>query len=630
MSAGRHRAEGPPSLADMLADDRVHLFDGAMGTVLYGRGVFVNVCYDALAVDQPEIVASIHREYVAAGAEIVETNTFGANPVKLSAFGLADRTEELNREAARLALGATAGRARVVGAVGPLGIRIEPWGPTSIDEARAHFRRQMDPLLAAGVDGLLLETFADPREVEVALEAARAAAADAGGGRPILVQITVAEDGRTPYGADAARELIRLADAGADAVGLNCSVGPAVLLDVLEEVGERIAVPLLAQPNAGLPRTVRGRKMYMASPEYMARYASRFADVGVRFVGGCCGTTPEHTAHIARVVRGLHARPAPASSLPGPAAPPATTPLPLGERSRLGAALERGDLITTIELTPPRGWDPSAMVAAARACGVAGITAVTLLDRPHGRSRLGAMAAAALVLRDAGVEPVLHYTCRDRNMMGMLSDLLGAAAQGIRNVLLVSGDPPVQGPYPDATTVFDIDAIGLTNVVSGLNRGVDPGGEAIGAPTSFVVAVAANPGAVDQERERSRLRWKAEAGAHLVITQPVFDRETLASFLTATSDAPLPVLVGLWPFTSLRNAEFLAHEVPGVAVPTVILERMRLAQEQGAEAARAEGIAIAREVRAAVAGLPRVAGFHVSTPGDDVDAALAVLADERP
>lgn len=614
-----------PTLSELLADDRVHVFDGAMGTVLYGRGVFVNVCYDALAVEEPELVAGIHREYVEAGAEILETNTFGANPVKLSAFGLADETETLNRAAARIAVEAAGGRARVVGAVGPLGIRIEPWGPTSVDEARALFRRQMDALLEGGVDGLLLETFADPHEVEVALRAARAASGD----RPVLVQITVGEDGRTAYGADAARELVRLEAAGADAVGLNCSVGPAVLLDVLEEAAELVTVPLLAQPNAGLPRTVRDRKIYMASPDYMARYARRFADAGVRFVGGCCGTTPEHVARIAQTVRGLHPRHG-SASVGAPAEAVRHPPVPLEERSALGAALASGTPITTVELLPPHGWDPAPLIAAARACAEAGVTAVTLVDSPRGPSRMATPAAAALVEREAGVEAIMHYTCRDRNMMGMLSDLLGAAAQGVDNLLLVSGDPPVQGPYPDATVVFDIDAIGLTNVAVGLNRGVDPGGAALSAPTRFVVAVAANPGAVDQERERSRFRWKAEAGADLAVTQPVFDVDALRRFLDATADHRLPVVVGLWPLLSLRNAEFLAHEVPGMVVPDRILERMRRAQAAGTSAARAEGIAIAREVRDAVAGMDRVAGVHVSTPLGDVEAALAVLDDRDP
>lgn len=612
----------PPTLRELLDDGEVHLFDGAIGTVLYERGVFLNVSYDLLAVDEPERVATVHREYIDAGSEVIETNTFGANPVRLSAFGLDHRTEEINRAAARLAVAAAAGQARVVGAVGPLGIRIEPWGPTSAAEARAHFRRQMDALVEGGVDGILLETFADPHEALIALEAA----GEAAGGRPVLAQLTVGEDGRTVYGADAIPSLARLEAAGADAVGLNCSVGPAVLLDLLEEAAAQIRVPLLAQPNAGLPRIVRDRKMYMASPDYMARFARRFIEAGVRFVGGCCGTTPRHLAQMARTVRGLRPRHPAAATRVG-VERTAHAPTPLAERSTLGAALASGRWIRTVELLPPHGWDARPLLAAARDCAAADVTAVALVDSPRGPSRMATTAAAALIQRDAGIEALMHYTCRDRNMMGMLSDLLGAAAQEVHNVLLVSGDPPVQGPYPDATAVFDIDAIGLTNLVSGLNRGVDPGGAALSAPTPFVVAVAANPGAVDQERERSRFRWKAEAGADLAVTQPVFDVETLCRFLDATAEHPLPLLVGLWPFLSLRNAEFLAHEIPGTNVPALTLERMREAQSRGPAAARAEGIAIAREMLEAVAGLPRVAGVHVTAPQGDVAAALAVLGE---
>ncbi len=611
----------------MLEDGRLHVVDGAMGTLLYSRGVFVNVCYDALVLEEPEMVRGIHEEYVAAGAEILETNTFGANPVKLSSFGLDQRTEEINLAAARLAAEAAAGRARVLGAVGPLGVRIEPWGPTSVHEARQHFLRQMRALVDGGVDGLLLETFADVHEMEVALAAAR----DAAQGRPVFAQMTVGEDGRTPYGTSGVEALERLAGLGADAVGLNCSVGPAELLDVLEEAADVVAVPLVAQPNAGLPRTIRDRKMYMASPEYMARYARRFVDAGIRFVGGCCGTTPEHIAHVHRVVQGLQPRHShvQVQERRERAGEPGTEPLPLAERSALGRALAEGRFAATVELAPPRGWDATAMVAAARKAGARGVTAVSVLDAPRGRSRMAALPAATLILAE-GVEPVMHYTCRDRNMMGMLSDLLGAAAAGVRNLLLVSGDPPVQGPYPDATAVFDIDSIGLTNVVAGLNRGLDPGGTGIGGPTPFVIGVALNPGAVDRERELSRFRWKVEAGADFAVTQPVFDVDVLARFLDDARPHEVPVLVGLWPFTSVRNAEYLAHEVPGVTVPDAVMQRMHDAETRGPGAVRAEGVALAREVLARVRQVPGVAGVYVNSPDGDMDTALAVLDDALP
>lgn len=619
-------AQSQPSLRALLDDDRVHLFDGAMGTLLYGQGRFVNQCYEALVLDEPELISAIHRDYVEAGAEIIETNTFGANPVKLSGFGLEGRTEEINRAAAQVARAAAAGRALVVGGVGPLGIRIEPFGPTSADEARTHFRRQMDALIEGGVDGLLLETFADPREVEVALSAAREAVAQAGRDVPVLVQITVGEDGRTPLGSDAVDELSRLAQQGADAVGLNCSVGPMTLLEVLEEAADVVDVPLLAQPNAGLPRTVRDRKMYLASPEYMARYARRFAEAGVRFVGGCCGTTPEHVTRMRAALAGLQPKRAQLQVRPESRVE-AHASVPLAERSQLGAALAEGRPVSLVELRPRRGWSMQGLLDDARRCQAHGVDAVTLVDAASRRSRMSTLAASAHVLRETGLEPVMHYTCRERNMMGMLSDLLGAAGLGIHNLFLVSGDPPAQGPYRDATAVFDIDSIGLTNVAAGLNRGLDPGGADIGAPTPFVIAVSASPGAVDMERELSRVRWKAEAGADFAITPPVFDVDELRRFLEAIREHDLPLIIGIWPLLSLRNAEYLAYEVPGVRVPEAALDRLRALNEHGdAAAVRAEGIRMARELRHQVLELDGVAGLHLHTPNDDLDAALAVLA----
>lgn len=606
-------------LRELLDDGRVHVFDGAMGTLLYARGVFVNVCYDALVVDEPDLVRRIHAEYAAAGAEILETNTFGANPVKLSAHGLDERTEEINREAARLARDAGGGTV-VVGAIGPLGIRIEPWGPTATEEAEAYFRRQAAGLLEGEVDGFILETFADVHEIAAACRAVRALC-----DLPVFAQMTIGEDGQTSYGTSPEGVVEELDKLGADVLGLNCSVGPAIILDAMETMVARTRRPLSAQPNAGLPRTVRDRKIYMASPEYMASYTRRLIDAGVRFVGGCCGTTPEHIRRMSETVRSLQPRHADVRVRipPGTDGSPATTPVPLEERSSFGAALARGDFLTTVELVPPRDWNASEMLRRARRAQAAGVHAVNVVDSPRGRSLMAAIPAGLLVQQHTGVEAVVHYTCRDRNMMGMLSDLLGAAAGGIRNVLLVSGDPPAQGPWPDSTAVFDIDSVGLTNVVNGLNHGVDPGGNALGAPTPFVVGVAADPGAVDPDREVERFMWKVDAGAEFAVTQPVFDPAALERFLEATRAWPIPVMVGLWPLTSLRNAEFLANEVPGVVVPDAVVERMRKAQARGAEAAREEGTRIAREVLESVRSLVR--GVHVSAPGGDVDGALRVL-----
>jgi homocysteine S-methyltransferase len=611
----------PDTLREVLADGRVHVLDGAMGTVLYSRGVFVNVCYDALVLDEPDMVRRVHEDYVRAGAELLETNTFGANPVKLSAHGLEARTVEINRAAAELARGAARGRALVLGSIGPLGIRIEPWGPTAAGEAEGHFGPQVEGLLEGGVHGFVLETFADVNELAAAYRAVRART-----DLPVIAQMTVGEDGKTTYGT-AADALARELDAmGAEVVGLNCSVGPAAMLDALEAMDEATAKPLSAQPNAGLPRTVKDRKIYMASPEYMARYARRLIDAGVRFIGGCCGTTPEHIKQLAGAVASLQPRHATVSVRAAPAgdaeAAEAAAP-PLAERSGLGAKLASGVFATSVELLPPRGWDASVVLEAARQARAGGADAVSIVDNPGGRTRMAAIPAGMIVLQGAGIEPIVHYTCRDRNMLGMLSDLLGAAAGGLRNLLLVSGDPPVQGPYPDSTAVFDIDSIGLTNLVAGLNRGVDPGGSSlVGGPTRFVVGVAANPGAPDLEREVERFLWKVEAGADFAITQPLFGAEALERFLGRTG-ARIPIVAGVWPLTSLRNAEFLANEVPGVLVPDEALERMRRAQTRGPEHAREEGVALAREVLELVRA--RVSGVQVSAPGGDVQVALAVL-----
>jgi len=605
-------------MKDLIHDGRVHVFDGAMGTLLYSRGVFVNVCYDELNLSRPQLVSSIHAEYVAAGAEVLETNTFGANPVKLSSYGLEDRTEELNRVAAELAKTAASGQAVVAGAIGPLGIRIEPWGPTSLAEATHFFRRQVSGLLEGGVQGFVLETFSDMSEIGCAIEAVRACC-----DLPIFAQMTLGQDGKTAYGSDAPHVAAGLEAAGAHVIGLNCSVGPAVMLDAIEDMSEATSLPLSAQPNAGLPRTVRDRKMYLASPEYMGQYASRMIDVGVSFVGGCCGTTPDHTRKMREAVEVLQPRHVSVSVAATVVEQPTLSdPIPLEARSAWGRKLARGLSVASVEIIPPHSWDASALTEPARELKVAGVDAVSIVESPRSGSRMGALAASLIIEREVGIEPIVHYTCRDKNMLSMISDLLGAAACGLRNVLVVSGDPPPMGPYPDATAVFDIDSIGLTNVLHGLNRGVDPGNNSIGPPTEFVQGVALNQGVVDQEREISRFRYKVEAGADFAITQPVFNVDGLRSFLDQT-DSVIPVVAGIWPLQSLRSAEFLANEMPGVQVPPEIVERMRRAQESGPDAATEEGVQIALETIDAIR--PLVQGFHLTAPHRRVGIALRVL-----
>ena len=412
-------------------------------------------------------------------------------------------------------------------------------------------------------------------------------------------------------------------DSGADVIGLNCSVGPAVMLDALEDMAEVTQLPLSAQPNAGLPRNVRDRKIYLASPDYMAQYARRMIDVGVRFVGGCCGTTPDHTRRMRDSVAALQPK-HPIVTIRDRAnnSHSATNPVPLEQRSAWGRKLARGEQVASVEIIPPHSWDASAVTSPARELKVSGVDAVSIVESPRSRSRMGALSAALIVEREVGIETIVHYTCRDKNMLGMISDLLGAAAAGIRNVLVVSGDPPVMGPYPDTTVVFDIDSIGLTNVVQGLNQGIDPGGNTIGAPTEFVQGVAINHGSVDQERERSRFEYKVDAGANFATTQPVFSPKALEQFLDATTPE-IPIVAGIWPLTTLRNAEFLANEVPGVHVPTELVDRMRRAHLSGADAALEEGVAIALELINATQDF--VQGFHLTAPNRKVQVALRVL-----
>jgi homocysteine S-methyltransferase len=606
-----------PTLRDRIGDTRVHVLDGAMGTMLYSRGVFVNVCYDELNLSQPALVQEVHEAYVNAGAEILETNTFGANPVKLSSHGLDDETETINRSAVAIARRAANGRALVVGAIGPLGIRLEPWGPTAREEAIGFFSRQVRGLLEGEVDGLILETFSDLHELEAALCAVKGLT-----DLPVIAQMTVSQEGNTSYGTSVETIATKLTELGADVIGLNCSVGPAAMLDAIERMVELTDRPVSAQPNAGLPRAVDDRRIYLASPEYMGSYARRMIQAGARFVGGCCGTTPDHIRKIHAYVASLQPK---LASVGVPASPPSgvagVDPVALGERSRLGQKLASGKLITTVEILPPKGWDPAEMIEHCRTLQKAGVDAVNVLDSARAQSRMGVVPAALIVQREVGLEAVFHYTCRDRNMLGMLSDLLGAAAGGLRNVLVVTGDPPAMGPYPDSTAVFDIDSIGLTNLLHRLNQGLDPGGNSIGKPTRFVVGVAVNQGA-DVEKELQRFAWKVGAGADFAVTQPVFDAEQLGRFLERAG-SPIPVIAGIWPLASLRNAEFLANEVPGVNVPQSVVERMRRAQELGTAAARAEGVTIAAEMIEAVKHL--VQGIQVSAPAGRVDAALQVL-----
>jgi homocysteine S-methyltransferase len=610
----------------LLDPDQVVVFDGAMGTMLYARGVFINQCYDELVLRSPDLVKDIHMEYVRAGADVIETNSFGANRAKLSQYGLEGQVATINRRAAQLAREVAGTERLVAGALGPLGVRLEPYGPTSRVEARGQFEEQLYALKDGGVDCFLLETFSDLEELEQAILAARAVDA----GTPIIAQATVGPEQRTTFGATP-EDIARVLDKWeVDIIGLNCSVGPQTILESIERMAATTQRKLSAQPNAGMPREVGGRSMYMASPEYMATYARHLVNAGAKIIGGCCGTTPSHTRAMVEGVRPLSPRSRITSITDRAAAKPTTTKpiaqesVALSMRSRLGAKLSAGKFVTSVEIVPPRGIETTRLEEDAAALARMGVDAINVPDGPRAQSRMGAIATS-LIIEKQGIESVTHYACRDRNLLGMLSDLLGASALGLRNLLLITGDPPKMGPYPDATAVFDIDAIGLTNLVSKLNRGLDPGNNSIGRPTSFVIGVGVNPAAIDPLHELQRFHWKVEAGAEYAITQPVFDPSQLESFLEATAADRIPLVAGIWPLVSARNAEFLANEVPGVTVPNEILDRMRRANGRSKEHALAEGILIAREMLDRVRG--SVQGVQVSAPFGKIEYALDVLQD---
>ena len=609
-------------------DERVLVCDGAMGTMLYAKGVFINKSFDALNVTQPDLVAEVHQEYVRAGADIVETNTFGANRIKLGSFGLADKLHAINEQGARIARHAADDKAYVAGAIGPLGIRIEPWGKTGIDEARAYFKEQAAALAAGGVDLFILETFRDLNEIGAAIDAVRSVS-----DLPIVAQMTTEEDGNTLDGTPPEKFAPALEQRGATIIGVNCAVGPAPMLDTIERMEAATRRRLSAQPNAGQPRDVEGRNIYLCSPDYMASYARRFIMHNVRVVGGCCGTTPEHIRQIKSAVRAMapavlkgdvEERSAKASAeRPARASGEtiASPPVARERKSRLANALARGNFVVAVELLPPRGYQTDQVIERARRLKIGGVDVINIPDGQRAGARISALSLAVLIEQQAGIETVLHYSCRDRNLLGIQSDLLGAHAMGVRNLMLVTGDPGRVGDYPDATAVFDVDSIGLTNVVSRLNRGCDVGGQSIGAPTAFHVGVSVNPGASNLEQELRRFDYKVEAGAEFVITRPIFDLRGLEPFVRRIESARLPIVAGVFPFESARNAEFLANEVPGVRVPDALLDRMRVAE--GRDGAAQEGIAIAREIAAELRGV--VQGVQVSTQSGDIDAALAVL-----
>jgi methionine synthase / methylenetetrahydrofolate reductase(NADPH) len=597
---------------------RVLVADGAMGTMLYSKGVFINRCFDELNLSSPALVKEVHEEYVKAGAEILETNTFGANRARLAAYGLAEKLVAINQAGVRLAREAAGDAAFVAGSVGPLGVRIEPLGPTSFAEARSVFREHVAALVEAGVDLVILETFSVLKELREAIFAARDAAGD---DITLVAQVTIDDYGNMPDGTSTETFTRQLDLWPVDAAGLNCSAGPKVMLETIEKMVRHTSKPLTAMPNAGHPSTVEGRKIYLCSPEYMAQYARRFLWAGVRIIGGCCGTTPEHIKLLRNEARSLqpgHARSEAAVEEPAVTAQ-ALAEVPVAEKSSLGAKLAQGKFVSFVEILPARGVNAAKELAGAKLCAEHGIDCINVPDGPRASARMSAQVTCQLIQQHAGIEAVLHFCCRDRNILGIQSELLGAHAAGIRNLICITGDPPRMGAYPAATAVFDVDAIGLVNIVHNLNRGLDIGGNPMGSQTSLLIGVGANPGALNFDEEMRRFEWKVQGGAEFVVTQPVFDIDLLERFVRRAAPFRIPVLAGIWPMLSHRNAEFMVNEL-NVPVPAEFMERMRRADTT--EKARQEGVAIAREMLGRIGKL--VAGVQLSAPFGRYEMALEV------
>jgi methionine synthase I (cobalamin-dependent)/5,10-methylenetetrahydrofolate reductase len=620
--------------ASRLFDGATVLCDGAMGTMLYARGVFINRCYDELNLSQPELIKEVHSEYLQAGAEVVETNTFGGNRFRLGQHGLQDQVRAINLAGVKLARECVnqirdkqACEAFVAGSIGPLGVRLEPLGKVGLEEAQEAFAEQIVALAeggpGVGADLLIIETMTSLTEAEQAILAARRVAP----GIRVVVMMTVDEDGNCLDGASAETAAIKLTEWGADAVGCNCSAGPATVLSVIERMRPVTTLPLAAMPNAGIPRAVEGRTIYLTSPEYMASFTRKLVKAGATIVGGCCGTTPSYTRAMKSSLRALGAMEGGIEGMQRSGTEKATTlkeskvaPPPLAERSKIGSLIAAGEFVTMVEIVPPKGIDCSKELDGAAQMHRLGVDAINVPDSPRASARMSAQSLCVQIQQHVGIETILHYTCRDRNVLSIQSDLLGASSIGLKNILCLTGDPPKLGNYPNATAVFDVDAIGLVNVVKNLNYGLDIGSNSIGESTGFTIAVAANPGVQDMDQEVRRFAFKVEAGAEYAITQPVFDLRVLEEFLRRIESFRIPVIAGIWPLTSLRNAEFMKNDLR-VSMPDEIMARMATASTP--EAGRIEGVKIAQEMLAEAR--PMVQGVQVSAPFGRYGVAADVL-----
>jgi methionine synthase I (cobalamin-dependent)/5,10-methylenetetrahydrofolate reductase len=599
-------------------NEKVLLFDGGNGTEFYNRGIFINRCFDELNLSNPSLVKQVHEDYKKAGADIIETNTFGANRFKLKTYQLVDKLYEINYQGAKIAREVADGDILVAGAIGPLNVQIEPLGPISREEAREYFREQAQPLIDGSVDLFILETFILSAEIIEAVKAIREIC-----DLPIIAQMTIKEDTTSLTGAKPEIMVKKLEAAGADVIGANCSVGPQVMLNWLEQVRTHTRLPISVMPNAGKPRSIEGRNIYLASPEYLGEYAKHYIQAGANIIGGCCGTGPDHIKRMRNAINALK----PGTRKNNFEFVEVKTPhdvkvVSSEEKSRLSRRLQSGHFVTFVELLAPHGVSAKNEIEKAREMFYFGIDVINIPDGPRASARMSALSLAVQIQKEVGIETVLHYVCRDRNVIGIQSDLLGAYALGLKNILAITGDPPKLGNYPDATAVFDVDAIGLVNIINRLNHGLDIAGNPIGRPTAFFTGVGVNPGAVDLKHELSRLDWKIDAGAEYFITQPVFDLDIFESFLDKIQHLKVPVIAGLWPLVSLRNAVFMNNEIPGCHVPDHIMERLSK-YEGSKEDSLKEGVDIAKETLEKM--MPLINGLQISAPFGRVQSVIDVL-----
>jgi methionine synthase I (cobalamin-dependent)/5,10-methylenetetrahydrofolate reductase len=598
----------------------VILFDGGIGTEVYNRGVFINKCFEELNLTNPTLIQQIHEDYKKAGVDVIETNTYGANFYKLTNHQLVNDLYKINFEGARIAKEVAGDNIYVAGSMGPLGVRIEPLGAIEFETAVEKFAEQAKALFDGGVDLFILETFVYPNELKAAVEAVKRIC-----NLPIISQMTIDDDGFSLTGAKPITMIKELESLGSDVIGINCTVGPQVMLEWLEEVRNLTNVPISIMPNAGKPKSIDGRNIYLTSPEYLGEYAKHFVQAGANIIGGCCGTNHEHIKRMRNMLDAIKPELKRSKILIAPVKEIENiTIIPKNKKSRLSRRMSDGHFVKFVELLAPRGVSATKEIEKAKEMFQYGIDVINIPDGPRASARMSAMSLAIQIQREVGIETVLHFVCRDRNVIGMQSDLMGAYALGLKNILSITGDPPKLGNYPDATAVFDVDAIGLTNIINRLNHGMDIAGNPIGEPTGFFIGVGANPGAVDLENEINRLKWKIDAGAEYFVTQPIFDIKVFENFINRTHNLNVPVVAGLWPLTSLRNAEFMNNEVPGVDVPESILKKMAKYVDSKEDSLKV-GIEIAKETLEMM--LPLIQGVQISAPFGRTQSVIDVFED---